>query len=105
MSCTKRTQDEFEIVRFASNIDYIVQGAFSKMLKHFIMECEPRKIRTFLDRRWEFGNSENLYTKCGFQKVDILKPDYQYTNEYGERLHKFGFRKQRLHKSMGCQCQ
>lgn len=101
MSCTKRYENVFEIVRFASNIDYVVQGAFSKMLKHFIVEYKPNAVKTFLDRRWEMDCSDNLYTKCGFQEVGILKPDYQYTNGHGERLHKFGFRKQRLHKKYG----
>ena len=40
----------------------------------------------------------NLYVKLGFTLDSIERPDYRYTKGHGERLHKFGFRKQLLHK-------
>ena len=42
----------------------------------------------------------NLYTKIGFELQGITKPEYRYYKIGGEckRLHKFGFRRQILHK-------
>ena len=39
-----------------------------------------------------------LSNNLGFKLSNILDPDYRYTNGHGERLHKFGFRKQKLLK-------
>ena len=43
-----------------------------------------------------------MYTKIGFQFVGYTRPDYKYVllNE-NIRCHKFGFRKQTLHKKYG----
>jgi hypothetical protein len=37
----------------------------------------------------------------GFVADAVESPDYSYTNGHGVRLHKFGFRKQILHKKYG----
>ena len=98
MSLTKMTNKEWNLVRFASSIMYNVQGICSKFIKYFEKHYDFRIIKTFLDRRWEVNMDNNVYTKSGFIKDSILKPDYHYTNGHGKRLHKFGFRKQKLHK-------
>ena len=48
--------------------------------------------------------NNNLYTKLGFKIDSILNPDYKYYNEKVnkyDRIHKFNFRKQILHKKYG----
>lgn len=101
MSLTKMNNDEWNLVRFSSNIKYNVQGICSKFIKYFEKNYKFYILKTFLDRRWEIEIDNNVYTKSGFVKDSILKPDYHYTNGHGKRLHKFGFRKQILHRKYG----
>lgn len=101
MSFTKYPNDEWCLERFASDIHYIVQGICSKIVKYFVGNYRCKELKTFLDRRWERSQLDNVYTKCGFTQDSILKPDYRYTDGHGKRLHKFNFRKQKLHKKYG----
>ena len=101
MSFTKLENNEWSMVRFASDINYIVQGVCSKFITYFSKHYDFSLVKTFLDRRWENNADDNVYTKSGFIKTGISKPDYHYTNGHGKRLHKFGFRKQKLHKKYG----
>ena len=101
MSLIKMCNNEWNLVRFASNNNYVVQGICSKFISFFVKNFEVTTIKTFLDRRWENNIENNVYTKSGFKLVGYLKPDYRYTNGHGKRLHKFGFRKQKLHKKYG----
>jgi len=89
------------LVRFASDIHYIVQGAASKLFSYFISKYEFTEIRTFLDRRFENNAEDNVYIKLGFGIDSYLKPDYYYTNGHGIRRHKFGFRKKILSRKYG----
>jgi very-short-patch-repair endonuclease len=91
----------WELNRFCTNTDYNCPGVASKIFTHFVKEYNPDSVKSFLDRRWCFDEENNLYTKLGFKQDAILPPDYRYTNGHGERLHKFGFRKQVLHKKYG----
>jgi hypothetical protein len=62
------------------------------------------EVKTFADRRWTMWAEDNLYTKLGFKMVQTMKPDYYYYNKKVDgtkRFHKFGFRKQILHKKYG----
>ena len=101
MCFLKGTNDEWTLVRYASNTEHLVRGVASKMLKYFISHYNVYQIKTFLDRRWEYNPENNVYIKCGFVIDSYLKPDYHYTNGHGERLHKFGFRKSILHNKYG----
>jgi len=67
----------------------------------FIDKYDPKEIKSFLDRRWCGDMYNNFYTKSGFKLEKALKPDYQYTLGKLERKHKFGFRKNILHKRYG----
>lgn len=101
MSFTKMNDGEWDLVRFASDINFIIQGMCSKFINYFVKHYKTKMIKTFLDRRWERDINDNVYTKSGFVIDKILKPDYHYTNGHGKRLHKFGFRKGVLHKKYG----
>lgn len=82
------------IVRYATNC--IVRGGFSKVLSYIKKNiCVIGSIiYTFSDNSISNGD---LYKLCGFQAVDILKPDYMYVYK-NVRYHKFNFRKSRFLK-------
>ena len=99
MSLLQEKPTEWNLVRFASDISYNVQGIASKIIKYFLQsKLSVKQIKTFLDRRWEKNINNNVYTKCGFTLDKIESPDYRYTNGHGVRMHKFNFRKQKLLK-------
>lgn len=89
------------LTRFASDYHYICQGIGGKMFSYFKNNYQYNKVISFLDRRWCFNEEDNIYTKLGFEFISYMKPDYRYTNGHGVRLHKFGFRKNILHKKYG----
>lgn len=99
-----KTGDNYDLTRFATNFNYIYQGLASKLLKHFINDYKPASIISFADKRWTLDKDNNLYTKLGFRLVNTLFPDYKYYNKKVDkykRFHKFGFRKQTLHRKYG----
>lgn len=99
-----RGVSKYELTRFASNHNYIYQGVASKMMSYFIKNYNPDSIISFADRRWTLDKNDNLYTKLGFSLSTIIPPDYKYYNEKVDRyrrFHKFGFRKQTLHRKYG----
>lgn len=98
----KKVKEEWELTRFASDINLSVIGTFGKLLKMFIGEYNPETIKTFSDIRWCLDKENNIYTKNGFILADTIKPNYTYTSETkGERIHKFNMRKNILHKKYG----
>lgn len=99
MSFKQEQTDMWNLTRYASNTDYILPGLANKVLSYFIKNYNPTEIKTFLDRRWSHSNN-NLYDKMGFKLIETETPDYRYVDGY-ERKHKFGFRKQILHKKYG----
>jgi hypothetical protein len=91
---------KWELTRFASDYHYICQGVGGKLFKYFIKKYNPDEIKSFADRRWTINEENNLYTKLGFKFKKYTHPDYKYVIN-GRREHKFGFRKQTLHKKYG----
>ena len=94
----------WNLTRFASDINKRCIGAGGKMFKHFLRLYNPSQIKTFADRRWTINPKDNLYTSIGFKIDGVLPPEYRYYNrrvDKYKRFHKFGFRKQILHKKYG----
>ena len=91
----------WNLTRFATNTNYSLPGLANKLFKYFTKEYNESivEVKSFLDRRWSFGKT-NVYDKMGFKLVEIEKPDYRYVVG-NKRMHKFGFRKQRLNKLYG----
>ena len=89
---------KWNLTRYCTDNDCSCPGVASKMLTYFIKEYNPTRIKSFLDLRWCSNEENNLYTKLGFHKEGVLKPDYHYTDGHGKRIHKFNFRKQILHR-------
>lgn len=86
----------FELSRFATDMDYRVIGAFSKLLKYFERNYEWKELITYADRRWSDGN---VYINNKFELSHISKPNYWYVNvEKTQRFHRFNYRKSNLKK-------
>jgi len=101
MSKKQNGDSSYELLRFATDINYRVIGIASKILNYFINEYKPDNIISFADRRWTLDKNNNLYTKIGFKLTNILRPDYSYYNPKIDRLrrfHKFGFGKKSIKK-------
>lgn len=95
--------DEWELNRCATDINYVCCGVSSKLFKNFVRKWKPKTIKSFADRRWTINEEDNLYIKLGFVKSGYTKPDYRYYSPKKglNRVHKFNFRKQTLHKKYG----
>jgi len=97
---------DWELVRFATDYNYVYQGVGSKMFSYFVRKYEPEKIISFADRRWTVSEKNNLYTKLGFVFDKFTPPDYKYysaknkENKY-KRIHKMFFNKKKLNKKYG----
>lgn len=95
----------WELVRFATNYNYLCQGVCSKIFSYFVKKYDPSKVISFADRRWTI-KSNNLYEKIGFKFDKFTKPDYKYYSDANKdlkykRIHKLNFNKQKLHKKYG----
>ena len=89
----------WELTRFATNIKYRTPGIASKLFNFFKKNYEFNEIKSFLDLSW-FHSHDNIYTKLGFIKEKVTKPDYMYVVS-NKRIHKFNFRKQNINKKYG----
>lgn len=92
----KKEKEDYNLVRFASDIDKHCIGIASKLFTYFINKYHFKKIKTFADRRWSTTLNTTLYDKLGFKLDKIIKPDYSYIDNNGKRLHKFLCRKKHL---------
>lgn len=96
--------ETWDLNRYATNIEYICQGLGSKIFNTFAKKFQPKTVKSFADRRWTTDPSDNLYIRMGFHLDCVLNPDYRYydhTHHTQGRLHKFMFRKEKLHKKYG----
>ena len=101
MGFSKLGNGEWNLNRYCTDTKFLCPGVASKIFRAFINACHPQKVISFLDRRWCKSISKNLYTSLGFSMDEILAPNYSYTDGHGNRYHKFGFRKQVLHRKYG----
>lgn len=101
MTFIKRQNNEWELTRFASDINCICCGIGGKLFKFFIKHYNFKEIKSFADRRWIIDYENNIYVKLGFSLDSFTKPNYTYYNnavDRYKRFHKFNFRKERLIK-------
>ena len=100
----KKGNGMWELTRFATDISKRCIGLGGKLFSYFLKTYNPINVKSFADRRWTINSEDNLYTKLGFELETTLPPDYRYfyNREYGiNRVHKFNFRKNILHKKYG----
>ena len=101
MTFKKEKEGYWDLNRFATDISYQCVGIGGKLFKYFTRNYDFQEIKSFADRRWTTDPTNNLYTKLGFEFDSYVPPTYWYYNpkiSRIERFHKFGFRKQHLHK-------
>ena len=101
MTFKKEKEGYWDLNRFATDINYHCIGIGGKLFKYFTRNYDYQEIKSFADRRWTTNPTNNLYTKLGFEFDSYVPPTYWYYNpkiSRIERFHKFGFRKQHLHK-------
>jgi len=98
-----KNKSEWELNRFATDIDYNCIGVGGKIFSWFIKNYNPKMIKSFADRRWSTTLNDNFYTKIGFKFDSFVPQNYKYIllSNAKKRYHKFGFRKQKLHKKYG----
>lgn len=100
----KNNTNDWELNRFATNINYLCCGVGGKLFTYFVNNYHPNSIISFADRRWTLNKDDNFYTKLGFVLDKTLKPDYRYYNSKINRfarVHKMFFSKRNLAKKYG----
>lgn len=98
----RSSKKEFELIRFASDINKIVIGGFSKLFKYFKENYDFDTITTYADRRW--STDSNIYGISGFIKSHESEPNYWYfKNGSIKREHRYSYRKNILNEKFpGC---
>ena len=93
--------NEWELIRFCSKLNYNIIGGFNKLLKHFVKNNFPKKITTYADSRWSgIIPEDTVYYKNSFNFIHQSKPNYWYfiKGDYVTRHHRFKFNKQKISK-------
>lgn len=78
-------KNTFELSRYATESDTIINGSFQKLLKYFICNYHPHKIISFADKN--LSTTKNIYTKNNFALESHLKPDFKYYDPESNRLY------------------
>ena len=101
MNFLREKEGMWNLTRFTTDYHYSIPGLANKIFKHFVRlnAANIIEVKTFLDRRWSHCDV-NVYDKMGFKLEKIERPDYRYVVG-NQRMHKFGFRKQKLNKKYG----
>lgn len=82
----------YELYRFCSSKNVV--GIAGKLFKHFIDNYYFTSVITYMDKRWNVDEINNLYTKLGFKLLSHTSPNYWYVSEMEPyRQHRFNFRK------------
>lgn len=89
----QKMENIWELSRFCTIGGFTCVGLFEKMLTKFKNEQKWNKIISYADARWSAVASASVYSKCGFNYVHLTSPNYWYTKNFTERLHRFAFRK------------
>lgn len=88
--------NRYELIRFCNKLNTTVVGGFSRLLKYFIKEYNPKYLKTYCDIRWSGLNYKNtVYYKNGFKFDGYSKPNYWYMekNNLLKRYHRYNFTK------------
>lgn len=88
---------EWEILRFASELNVSVIGGASRLFKAFLQEYNPNSVVSYADRRYSEGA---LYLILGFEFSHDSKPNYFYTKG-GQNISRYAAQKHKLPKLLG----
>ena len=91
---------DYEITRFASQINSLVVGGASKLFKSFIESFNPDSVVSFCDVRFSSINpNDTVYAKLGFDYDGYSDPNYGYRDPVtGMVRNRMSFQKARLEK-------
>lgn len=89
---------QLEMIRFCSKLHTQVIGGASKLLQYFINEYNPKEIISYADRRYSNGN---LYKHLNFTLLHESNPNYWYTTDLQNLIHRAKFQKHKLSKILG----
>lgn len=97
MSFLNKKNGLWELIRFSSKLHHQVIGGASKLLKYFEKLQTWKKLQTFADLKYSYGD---LYKKLNFNLEKELPYDYVYTDGK-EIFHKRRFQRKYLPKLLG----
>jgi hypothetical protein len=89
---TTSTPGTYDLNRFATNINFRVPGAFSKLFTHFQRNNQFTQIYTYADRAWSDGN---VYKQSGFTLTSTTPPAF-HGIEYNKRISRRAYTHERL---------
>jgi hypothetical protein len=93
---TRTKEMEIELLRFSNELDTVIVGGFSRLLRNFLKNTNYNKIITYSDIRWNgLAIDNSVYVKNGFNFVKQTPPNYWYVSikNFKKRYHRFNFRK------------
>ncbi len=91
----KSSKMDYELVRYASSKDYLVIGAFGKLINYFKVNYNFNTIVTYADLRW--SQESNVYEISDFKLKHKSEPNYWYFKPSELiRYHRYNFRKDNL---------
>ena len=85
----KNNKSKYELVRYATDSDYICVGVASKLLNYFKKNFIYSSIYSYADKRWSDGN---LYKALKFNMESESDPGYMYFKD-GEVHYRYKFAK------------
>ena len=86
-----RNKNMWELLRFASLLNYNIVGGASKLFSYFVKKYNPPEVWSYSDNRWNTGNT---YKNIGFDYIGNTSIGYWYIDlKEGKRIHRFGMRK------------
>lgn len=85
----------YELTRFATKLEMVFPGLFSKMFKYSLPKLTDKKIISFSANCHSNGF---MYSSNGFVIDHFLDPAYYYTKDYHSRLNRQGFMKHKILK-------
>lgn len=90
-----KTVDTFELIRYSTKLNTIVIGGLSKIIKYVKTHNNNCSILSYANRRWT-ALFNNAYSSCGFDLINITKPNYFYTKDFRVLYNRVKFQKHKL---------
>lgn len=75
MSASRHHKYQYELMRYACDLNHIVVGGLSKLFNRFKSEYDPKTMVSYADRRYFTGKS---YEHAGFKLDGVSSPNYKY---------------------------
>ena len=91
---TEHKDNNYELLRFSSELDLNIIGGANKLFNYFIKNYNPKEVVSYASRDWSSGK---LYENLGFDFIHKTEPGYYWINN-NNRYHRFNCRKDKLVK-------